>query len=115
MRNIQHLENIIRSLQKVIVAYSGGVDSTLVAYVANKMLGTNALIVLARTETITSEDVDLAKTIAQKHGFNFREILYNELGVKNYAANPVNRCFFASRSFINVSVKLQKKRTSPTS
>ena len=97
MRNMQHLENTIRSLQKVIVAYSGGVDSTLVAYVANKMLGTDALIVLARTETITSEDVDLAKTIAQKHGFNFREILYNELEVKNYAANPVNRCFFCKQ------------------
>jgi uncharacterized protein len=94
MRKIQHLEGIVWNLQKVIVAYSGGVDSTLVAYVANKMLGANALIVLARTETITSEDVDLARTIAQKHGFNFREILYNELEVKNYAANPVNRCYF---------------------
>jgi uncharacterized protein len=94
MRNIQHLESIIRSLQKVIVAFSGGVDSTLVAFVANKVLGANALIVLARTETITSEDVALARTIAQKHGFNFREISYNELDISNYTANPVNRCYF---------------------
>jgi uncharacterized protein len=97
MRDVQHLETVVQNLQKVVVAYSGGVDSTLVAYVANRMLGANALIVLARTETITSEDVDLARTIARKHGFNFRETSYNELEIENYAANPVNRCYFCKQ------------------
>jgi uncharacterized protein len=97
MNKINQLEKFIQSLEKVIVGYSGGVDSTLVAYVANKMLGNNALIVLATTETVTQEDIELARTIAHKHRFNFREIAYNELEIENYASNPVNRCYFCKQ------------------
>jgi len=97
MQNIEQLEALIQNWGKVIVGYSGGVDSTLVAFAANKMLGRNALIVLAATETITAEDVDLAREIAKTHLFNFREIAYSELKIKNYAANPVNRCYFCKQ------------------
>jgi len=94
---LQHLENIIRKYGRVIVGYSGGVDSTLVAFVANRMLGSNALIILARTETITQDDVELARRIALEHQFNYREITYNELEIEQYAANPVNRCYFCKQ------------------
>lgn len=94
MQKTEQLEALIQKLGKVIVSYSGGVDSTLVAFVANKMLGMNALIVLATTETITAEDVELARGIAKKYNLNFREITYNELEIKNYVANPINRCYF---------------------
>jgi uncharacterized protein len=97
MQKTERLEALIQSWEKVIVGYSGGVDSTLVAFTANKMLGRNALIVLAATETITAEDVDLAREIAKTHHFNFREIVYSELKIKNYAANPVNRCYFCKQ------------------
>ena len=97
MRKTEQLEALIQSWGKVIVGYSGGVDSTLVAFVANKVLGKNALIVLAATETITVEDVNLAREIARTHHFNFREITYNELEIKNYAENPVNRCYFCKQ------------------
>jgi pyridinium-3,5-biscarboxylic acid mononucleotide sulfurtransferase len=97
MKKTEQLEALIQSWGKVIVGYSGGVDSTLVAFTANKMLGKNALIVLAATETITAEDVDLAREIAKTHLFNFREIAYSELKIKNYAANPVNRCYFCKQ------------------
>jgi uncharacterized protein len=97
MQKIEQLEALIQNWGKVIVGYSGGVDSTLVAFAANKMLGRNALIVLAATETITAEDVDLAREIAKTHHFNFREIVYSELKIKNYAANPVNRCYFCKQ------------------
>jgi uncharacterized protein len=97
MQKTEQLEALIQSWGKVIVGYSGGVDSTLVAFVANKMLVRNALIVLAATETITAEDVDLARGIAKTHQFNYREIAYSELKIKNYAANPVNRCYFCKQ------------------
>ena len=99
---LQHLENIIRKYGRVIVGYSGGVDSTLVAFVANRMLGSNALIILARTETITQEDVELARRIALEHQFNYREITYNELEIEQYAANPVNRCYFSGYCTQNI-------------
>ncbi len=89
-----NLEHIIAGYRKVIIGFSAGVDSTLVSFVSNKVLGTNALIVLAKTETITKEDVDLGQSLASTYGFNFREIEYNELEIENYASNPVNRCYF---------------------
>jgi len=94
---LQQLEEIIRKYGRVIVGYSGGVDSTLVAFVAHRVLGKDALIVLARTETITQEDVELGRHIALEHNFNYMEITYNELEIEQYAANPVNRCYFCKQ------------------
>jgi pyridinium-3,5-biscarboxylic acid mononucleotide sulfurtransferase len=97
MNKIQQLEVLIQSWGKVIVGYSGGVDSTVVAYAANRALGAHALIVLGITETITQEDIDLARSIASKNNFNFREVVYKELDIQNYASNPVNRCYFCKQ------------------
>jgi pyridinium-3,5-biscarboxylic acid mononucleotide sulfurtransferase len=94
---LQQLENIIHWYGHVIIGYSGGVDSTLVSFVANRVLGKNALIILARMETIIQEDVELARHIAHEYNFNYREIAYNELEIEQYAANPVNRCYFCRK------------------
>jgi uncharacterized protein len=91
---IEALEALVAQCERVVVAFSGGVDSTLVAHVSNRMLGGNALIVLARTETIVTEDIELARVIAARHTFNFIEVSYNELEIEQYAANPINRCYF---------------------
>jgi uncharacterized protein len=94
LTKLQNLESIVAGYGKVIIGFSAGVDSTLVSYVANKMLGKGALIVLASTETIIEEDVELGRSLAATYGFNFREIEYNELEIENYASNPINRCYF---------------------
>lgn len=91
---INALETIVASYRRVIIGFSAGVDSTLVSFVSNKVLGTDALIVLAKTETITTEDIELARSLTAMFHFNFREIEYNELEIENYASNPVNRCYF---------------------
>lgn len=108
MNKIQHLESLIQSLNKVIVGYSGGVDSTLVAYVAHRVLDTNALIVLATTETIITEDINLARSIARKYQFNFREIAYRELEIKNYVENPINRCYFCKEELYKRLTEIAK-------
>jgi uncharacterized protein len=90
----KNLEAIIGAYNKVIIGFSAGVDSTLVSFVSNKVLGSNALIVLAKTETITHDDVELARSLAETYRFNFQEIEYNELEIENYASNPINRCYF---------------------
>ncbi len=110
---LRKLENIIREYGRVIVGYSGGVDSTLVAFVAHRGLGINALIVLAKTETITREDVELARRIAHDHSFNYREIAYNELEIEQYAANPVNRCYFCKQELYAKLKVIAKKENIP--
>lgn len=97
-RRIDTLQEIVASCDTVLVAFSGGVDSTLVAHVANNILGAAALIVLARTETIVDEDVDLARAMAAGQHFNYLEVSYRELEIPEYAANSVNRCYYCKRT-----------------
>jgi uncharacterized protein len=113
MQKTEQLEALIQSWGKVIVGYSGGVDSTLVAFVANKVLGKDAFIVLASTETITTEDVDLAQTIAKTHHFNFLEIAYSELEIKKYAENPINRCYFCKQELYRQLGEIAKTENIP--
>lgn len=94
IEKIQKLEGVVSSYGKVIVGFSGGVDSSLVSFVAARMLADDALIVLARTETIIDEDIELARGLARRYSYNYREISYNELEIENYASNPINRCYF---------------------
>jgi uncharacterized protein len=110
---MQQLEEIIRVYGRVIVGYSGGVDSTLLAFVANRVLGPNAFIILARMETITLDDVELARSIALEHKFNYREITYNELEIEQYAANPVNRCYFCRKELFARLKNLAKEENIP--
>ena len=110
---LQQLEEIIRKYGRVIIGYSGGVDSTLVAFVAHRVLGKDALIILARTETITSEDIELARRIAHDHSFNYREIAYNELEIEQYAANSINRCYFCKQELYTRLKVLAEKENIP--
>jgi uncharacterized protein len=110
---IEKLEALVSSCGKVAVAFSGGVDSTVVAYVANRMLGHDALIVLARTETIVDEDVALARTLASQHAFNFLEVSYSELEIEQYAANPVNRCYFCKGALFERLAVIARERGIP--
>lgn len=80
---------------RIIVAFSGGVDSTVVAKLATLALGrNNALCVAAHSESNSEEDIDLCRSIAENHGLNFEVVAYSELAIPNYAENPANRCYF---------------------
>jgi uncharacterized protein len=79
----------------VVVAFSGGVDSTVVAKLATLALGeAGALCVSAKSESNTDEDLALCQAIAAEHGLNLQVITYSELAIPNYASNPANRCYF---------------------
>jgi uncharacterized protein len=110
---IRQLEEVILNWGSVIVGYSGGVDSTVVSFAANRVLGSNALIVLGITETITQEDIELARSIAIKNKFNFREILYKELEIQQYAENPINRCYFCKHELYRQLGDIAQKEKIP--
>lgn len=88
------LEGRIREYETVVIGFSAGVDSSVVLAAAVSALGDRALAVTAVTETITSEDVELAERIAHDLGARHEWIEYSELAIENYSSNPTNRCYF---------------------
>jgi uncharacterized protein len=104
------LEGHIAALESVVVAFSGGVDSSVVAVAAHRALGGRALAVTADTESNTDEDLGICRHIAQTHGFAHEVISYSELAIPNYAQNPVNRCFFCKNALYEMLVPLARER-----
>ena len=88
----------IANLGRVVVAFSGGVDSSLVAYVAAETLGENALAVTSGSQSLKRSDLALAGELASNWGMRHRVIVTDELTKSAYRANPVNRCFHCKTS-----------------
>ena len=92
------LRKQIRGYEKVLVAWSGGVDSTLVAVVAAEELGKNAVAVTSASVSLKRKDLELTESLAQDLGLNHRIIITDEITNSNYLKNPVNRCFYCKTS-----------------
>jgi uncharacterized protein len=88
------LQNILYSMGEVVVAYSGGVDSTFLLKTAFDVLGDKAIGVLAISPTFPSREYESAKEIAAKIGAKIEIIETRELENETYRSNPVNRCYF---------------------
>ena len=94
----EKLQTDIRALQRVVVAFSGGVDSSLVAYVAAQTLGANALAVTSGSKSLKRSDLALAEELAERWGMQHRVIATDEVAKPEYRANPINRCFYCKTS-----------------
>jgi pyridinium-3,5-biscarboxylic acid mononucleotide sulfurtransferase len=91
---LTQLQAIFHEMDRALIAYSGGIDSTLVAKVALDVLGANALAVTANSPSLMPEDFADAKTQALEMGIAHRVVETHEMDNEQYTANPVNRCYF---------------------
>jgi uncharacterized protein len=90
----EHLQTILKDMESVLVAYSGGVDSALLLKVASDVLGTRAMGVIASSPAYAAEETEEALAVAEQMGISVMAIETHELQDERYVANDFNRCYF---------------------
>ena len=104
------LAETVASLRSVIVAYSGGVDSAYLAYIASRTLGDRAVAVTADSPSYPERHRQLAVRIAREFGLRHEIIHTHELDVPEYRANPANRCYYCKREMYSHLSRIARER-----
>lgn len=93
-QKLGQLRSMFREMEQALIAYSGGIDSTLVAQVAWLELGDRALAITANSPSLLPEDLEEARVQAVTIGIRHEIVETHEMENPNYTANPINRCYF---------------------
>jgi uncharacterized protein len=93
---------IFAPMRSVIVAFSGGVDSTFVLKIAYDTIGDRVLALTTTSPTMPDEDRESALTMAEVIGAHHLIVESNELEIPGYSANPLNRCYLCKHNLFTV-------------
>ena len=104
----EELKRVIKRYNSAVIAFSGGIDSSLVAFVAAEVLGSKALAVTSGSASLKRSDLNLAETLGNAWGINHEVIVTDELSKPDYRSNPVNRCFHCKTSLYSSLAEICK-------
>lgn len=94
---LERLQALLDDLGSVVVAYSGGVDSSLLLRVAHERLGERAVGVIGRSDSYAVRELELALAQAADFGARIEVVSTGELADPNFSSNPTNRCYHCKR------------------
>jgi uncharacterized protein len=110
-KRLTELEEILTPYGSVLVAFSGGVDSSLALAVAARALPKHrVLAVTSNNETNLPSELDLARTFVESLGIEYLVVNTRELDDSNYASNPTNRCYFCKSTLYSDLAKLAEEK-----
>jgi uncharacterized protein len=108
----QKLKKIFQTMERVLVAFSGGVDSTLLLKVARDTLGDkNVLAVTALSPLYPERELAAVKRLVETLGVRHRLIESNELEIPGFSKNPSNRCYYCKEKLQRITGLPKKKRS----
>jgi len=94
VEKLERVKQIFAEMERAIIAYSGGIDSTLVAKIAYDVLGDRALAITAVSPSLLPEELEDAQIQAAEIGIIHELVETHEMENPNYTSNPINRCYF---------------------
>lgn len=103
------LRKSLKDLGKVVIAFSGGVDSSLLLRVAQDVLGDNVLAIIASSEVYPEKEIEEALALVKNMKVRFKHVTTHELDNPDFYNNPPRRCYFCKSELFSLIIEIGKK------